>query len=227
MLKETDYICYFNSLLNGDKKECIKTADRLLAEGISIKDIYIKLLQRSMYRIGTLCERNKLAIANERIATDITKNIIDLIYPHVILNTCKGPKILITCIDKEHHSIGPRIVSDFFELNGWCSIFLGANVPCCEIIACIEKNKPHVVGISSNFYLNLNRLIKFIEEINSRIPKQEIIIGGQVFSKGGEELIRGYKNVKYIDSMKELEKFIKAKGQKFKVKKERESARKI
>jgi len=210
MLKETDYIIYLDSLLKGDKRECIKTVNRLLDEGINVRQIYTKVIQRSMYRVGSLWEKNRLAIPNERIASDITCSIVDLIYPQIVKKK-NGMSILITCLDKEHHSIGARIISDYFEMNGWKSTFLGANVPCVEILTYIKKTKPHVVGISSNFYLNIARLIKLIEDIKSQNPLQEIIIGGQIFIHWDENIIKKYNNVKYISSMKMLEKYIKQK----------------
>ena len=208
MIKETDYKFYFEALLKGDKEECIKIANHILSEGADIKEIYFDLLQKSMYSIGDMWENNRTSIAEERIASDITANIIDLIYPHVILKPKKGLKILIACVDKEHHSMGARIISDYIELNGWKSIFLGANVPCSEIIDSIKIYKPDVVGISSNYYLNLPRLIKLVEEINNKYPGQEIIVGGQVFINGGTGILEKYENVNYIASIEDLEEFI-------------------
>lgn len=210
MLKETDYIIYLDYLLKGDKKGCVKTVNRLLNEGVNLKTVYIKLLQKSMYRIGVLWQKGRLSIPAERIATDITLNIINLIAPGCIKGKT-GKRILITCVDREHHSIGARIVSDYFEMSGWKPTFLGANVPCSAITALIKKTKPDVVGISSNLYINIARLIKLIEEIKIQNAGQEIIIGGQIFLKGECDAIKKFKNVKYISSMKKLEMYIKQK----------------
>lgn len=212
MIKETDYIIYFDSLLAGDKIKCVETVKRLLGEGAGIKEIYFDLIQRSMYRIGRLWDRQKIGIASERIATDISNTVIGLLYPLISAAPKNGLKIIITCIDKEHHSIGARIVADIFELNGWKTFFLGACMPCCEILKSVYEIKPDVVGISSNFNLNLPRLIRLIEEIKREHPLQEIIIGGQIFSGGGEEIVEKYKSVKYVSSLKMLDKYIKMKN---------------
>lgn len=212
MLKETDYIRYIDSLLKGDKKECIKIVDLLLNKGTKVEEIYFGLLQRSMHRMGQLWQKRQTTIVDEGIAADITYNIISLIYPRIASGPKNGLKIFITCIDKEHHSLGARIVSDIFELNGWKSTFAGPCVPCADILVSIKNSKPDVVGISSSFYLNIKRLINLIEEIKSEIPEQEIIIGGQIFNNGGKEIIKKYENVKYISSMRMLKSYIKEKS---------------
>jgi MerR family transcriptional regulator, light-induced transcriptional regulator len=210
MIKETDYLIYFDSLLKGEKCKCIETVNRLLGEGVGIKEIYFGLLQRTMYRIGKLWEKEKVSISSEKIATDITITVIGMLYPKVAETSKNGLKIVITCIDKEFHSLGPRMVADIFELNGWNSVFLGPCMPCNDVIESIKEFKPDVLGISSNFYMNLPRLIDLIEKVKAEFPKQEIITGGQIFSDGGSEILKKYKNVTYVSSSKMLEKYIKA-----------------
>lgn len=208
MIKETEYISYFDSLVKGDKKECINIVTGLAGKSTDLKEIYIGLIQRSMYRIGDLWEKGRVTIAEERIASDISTTIIDLLYPRTASSPKKGMKFLITCIDKEHHSIGARIVSDIFELNGWDSTFIGPCVPCADILGAVKNTKADLIGISSNFYINIRRLIDLIEEIKKEFPAQEIIVGGQIFSNGGEEILKNYKNVKYISSLKMLDKYL-------------------
>ncbi len=209
MIKETDYIAYFDSLLKGDKKKCIQIVSRISNESSRLEDIYMGLIQRSMYRIGDLWDKGRISIAEERIASDISLNIIDLLYPKAAASKKKGLKVLITCIDKEHHSIGARMVSDLFELNGWDSTFIGPCVPHSDIMTIVRSTRANLIGISSNFYINVRRLIELIEEIKKEFPLQEIIVGGQIFSGGGEEILRNYKKVSYAASPKMLEKYLK------------------
>lgn len=208
MIKESDYIAYLNALLNGNKSECIKIVDGLLKQGTGLKSIYFDLLSRSMYRVGALWNKQKCSIVDERIASDITLNIVDLIYPLTVKTPRNGKTIVIACIDKEHHSIGPRIISDYFTLSGWNSIFLGASVPANEILKALARIKPDLMGISSNYMININRLTRLIEDIKLFAPKQKIIVGGQIFSDGKQDLLEKYKNVKYVQTVKQLDKFV-------------------
>jgi methanogenic corrinoid protein MtbC1 len=184
----------------------------MLESGVPVKEIYTDVIKRSMYRIGQLWENDRTSIAREHQATKITEIMISLIYPYILKVPKIDKKVIVTCTDKEFHELGARMVSDIFELNGWKSIYLGANTPKDELIRLIEEENPDVVAISINFYINIVRLIKEIELISEKCPDLQIVVGGQAFSNGNKELLEKYDNVKYISCLDSLEDFIKEKS---------------
>lgn len=212
MISEANYLHYLSALLDGDKAECTRIVNTLLENNTDIKEIYTKLFQRSMYRIGHLWESNRSSIAEEHIATKITESLLNLVYPRIMETPRNGKKIVITCVDKEFHEIGPRIVSDFFELNGWESIFLGANTPANEVLNIIKDKQPDLVGISNSFYINVLRLVKMIELIIGEFPDQEIIVGGQALADDQNKVLSKFENVSYISGIDKLDEYIKYKS---------------
>ncbi|MCF8243290.1 MAG: cobalamin-dependent protein [Melioribacteraceae bacterium] len=207
-IPETVYYHYFNALIDGDKTTCMRIVQNLIDEDVEIKNIFTELLQRSMYRIGHLWEHNRTTIAKEHIATKITESILSLLYSKVTTTEKNGRKVVVSCVDKEFHELGPKMVSDFFELNGWESIYLGASTPDQELIETIKQIKPDLVGISNNFYINIIRLVKLINLIKHEFPDQEIIVGGQALGSGQHEILKQFKKVKYIGSLNELETYL-------------------
>lgn len=208
MISEAVYLHYLNSLMDGDKKQCTKIVFNLFDQKITLKEIFEELFQRSMYRIGELWERERCTIADEHVATKITEGLIELIsnnYKHV---NKIGKRALITCIDKEFHDLGARMVAEFFEANGWDAVFAGANIPETEIINLIEEKKPEVVGISSSFYINVIRLIKLINAIKKKFPEQKVIVGGQALAKGRSDILEQFEDVNYIMCLGDLEKYL-------------------
>lgn len=210
MITEGIYFHYLNSLLEGDKDTCKSIVEELLAEGESIKEIYLGLFQRSMYRIGQMWERERCSIADEHIATKITEALIDW---SIEVSKCKNKKdksVIIACIDKEYHELGAKMVAGYFEINGWKSTFLGSSTPLNEIIGVIETKKPDVVGISVNFYMNIPRLIKLISMIKADFPEQEIIVGGQALAGKDIKNLTGYSDIKYISCLNKLDEYLAA-----------------
>ncbi len=209
MVSDAAYYHYLNALLDGNKAECVRIVADLIDRNEDIKEIYTKIFQKSMYRIGYLWEHDRASIAKEHQATKITESLLNLVYPKILETEKIGKKVVVTCVDKEFHEIGPKIVSDFFELNGWDSIFLGSNTPQNEILEIIEREKPDVVGISNTFYINIARLLKLTEKINEKFPNQEIIVGGQALDQEVSNTLKQIGNVKFINTLNELENFIK------------------
>ncbi len=210
MITEGIYYQYLDSLLEGDKATCKSIVEELLAEGESIKEIYLGLFQRSMYRIGQMWERERCSIADEHIATKITEALIDW---SIEVSKCKGKKdksVIIACIDKEYHELGAKMVAGYFEINGWNSTFLGSSTPLSEIIRLIGKKQPDVVGLSVNFYMNIPRLTKLVSMIKTKYPTQEIIIGGQALAGKDIKNLTGYNDIKYISCLNKLDEYLAA-----------------
>jgi MerR family transcriptional regulator, light-induced transcriptional regulator len=212
MVSEVYFLDYTNGLLEGNKEKCISIVEKLLSENVDIKDIYVDLLQRSLYHIGKMWEQGQLSIADEHIGTEITKCLINKYAYKITSNKKVGKTALVTCVDKEFHEIGARMAADVFELNGWNTYFLGASTPTREIVKFIEIKKPDVVGLSFNFYLNLLRLFEVIDHIKKSFPDQKIIIGGQGVSREKENLLSKYPDIKHFSTVKELDDYLKGFG---------------
>ena len=212
MISEVYFLDYTNGLLQGDKEKCISIVEKLITEKTDIKDIYVALLQRSLYHVGKMWEQGQLSIADEHMGTEITKCLMNKYADKITANKKVGKTALITCVDKEFHEIGARMAADVFELNGWNTYFLGASTPTREIVKFIEIKKPDVVGLSFNFYMNLLRLFEVIDHIRKNYPDQKIIIGGQGINPEKENLLSKYPDIRHFSTVKELDDYLKGFG---------------
>ncbi|NMB82767.1 MAG: cobalamin-binding protein, partial [Ignavibacteria bacterium] len=65
-----------------------------------------------------------------------------------------------------------------------------------------------LIGISNNFYINVGRLQKLIEQIHEVAPDLPILVGGQALSGGQSDILKKYPNVSYVSNLDELEEII-------------------
>jgi len=209
MINETTYNDYLSALLAGKRLDCQKIVQELLDTNIEIKELYSQLFQQSMYRIGELWENNQISVANEHLATAITENLLNLVYPSLFATERIGKKAVISCSANEYHQVGGKMVADILELNGWDGYFLGANTPHDDMLRYIQDTKPDLVGLSLSILSNIDNLKKSIEVIKSDFPNMDLLIGGQAFRWGGLDTIKGYAGIEYIPSLVDLENAIK------------------
>lgn len=210
MIKNIHFISFYNALADGNKYRCQQIVDQLVSDSTDIKDIYVELFQKSLYRVGKLWEEGKITIAEEHLASAIIEHLIDYTFWKQPPVTRIGKTIILSCINKEFHDIGIRMASYIFEMNGWDTHFLGANTPSKEIIRITGQKQPDMIGLSFSFYMNIARLTEVLDSITSEFPKQKIILGGQGFGKETGEILSGYKNLFYFKSVYELDDFIKS-----------------
>ncbi|MGE5353758.1 MAG: B12-binding domain-containing protein [Acidobacteriota bacterium] len=209
MISEVIFLEYLSCLLEGDKPKCSAIVAHLIESKVDPKELYEKLFQRSLERVGKLWENNKICGATEHMATTITECLMSYTYPVVSAKEKIGKKVIVACVPKEFHQVGAKMVADVFELHGWEAFCLGANTKESELFKLIIEKQPDLLALSMSLYLNLVRLTDMIESVKKEFPQLEIIVGGQAFKENSPDFLGQYYNVRYIPNLKELEKFIK------------------
>ncbi len=206
---EGSYDRYLGFLLAGDQNNCSGIVSQLLHDGIPIRQLYIELLQRSLYEVGVLWEQNRISVAREHLATAITESLLNLIYPRIFADEHCGRTAVVACIANEQHLLGARMVADIMELNGWNSHFLGANTPVTELLALVTKTQPDLLALSLSLHSNLPSLLAAVTLVRRSFPDLPIIVGGQAFRWGGHELLAGFPGVTRLDSIDQLEELVR------------------
>lgn len=202
------YDRYFNCLLKGDRKECMKIVSALFDQNADIKEVYTDLFQTSLYQVGKLWEQNKISVAREHMATSITENAMLLAYPHLFGREETKGKAIISCMVNEFHQVGAKMIADILEMNGWTTRFLGANTPTGDLFSLIDEDDPQMVGLSMSIYSHMPRLIEVIEKLVDLYPHLPILVGGQAFRFGTAEQLKKYKSVSFLSDITSLEKWI-------------------
>jgi methanogenic corrinoid protein MtbC1 len=210
VITEAVYSRYLSHLLEGNRVGCRRTVEQLLAGNVEIRDLYLNLFQRSLYRVGKLWEADSISVATEHVATSITETLLTLVYPELFSGDRIGNKAIISCGVNEFHQVGGRMVADILELNGWDSYFLGANTPFQDLIQFIDEKNPDLLGVSLSVYFNMPGLVETIVEVRGNFPQLDIIVGGQAFRWGGDDAIQKSSNVTLVPSIEELEDLIRA-----------------
>ncbi|MBN2016968.1 MAG: cobalamin-dependent protein [Candidatus Cloacimonetes bacterium] len=176
---------YLNSLLRGERNYAEKIIFDAIEKGIFVKDIYLKIFQPVQYEVGRLWQLNVINVAMEHFCTAATQNIIARLYSHIFTGQKGNKKLISTSVSGELHELGIRMVTDFFEMEGWDTYYLGANTPHDSIIAMIENVKPDIIAVSATIAFNVDRVRELIFKIRENVSYNDyrIIVGGYPFNK--------------------------------------------
>lgn len=177
---------FLNYLLNFEKQKAAKFILDKLENNVDIREVYIKYLQGALYEIGELWMEGKISVAKEHYCTALVQHIISLMYPYLFQNITKKGKVMFSVsAGNELHEIGIRMVTDFFELDGWDTFYLGSNMPIQAIIRELKEKKVDLLAIS----ITMGDNIQFASDLISNIKSNEdlkdikIIVGGRVFNE--------------------------------------------
>lgn len=184
MTIETYYETYLSALRRGERRTALSTAQRALQEGVDIRDLYMDVFQPAMHEIGRLWETNQITVAQEHLATAITQSVMAQLYSHVFARPPLGRVMVATCIGGELHELGIRMVSDFFEMEGWDVYYLGANMPHDDIVTMLNEQQADLLGISATLNSHVTQARDLISAVRtSPIGNQiKIMVGGRPFN---------------------------------------------
>jgi methanogenic corrinoid protein MtbC1 len=175
---------YIDNLLTGNRNGALSLILNEVKTGIPVREIYSQVFQPVQYEIGRLWQTNRISVAQEHYCTAATQLVMSQLYPYIFTGKKKYRKLVTTCVHGELHEIGARMVTDFFEMDGWDTYYLGANMPVEGVISYISDLKPQMLAISATmtFYVSaVEELINRIRSAPGISPDLKIIVGGYPF----------------------------------------------
>ncbi|MEE4197047.1 MAG: cobalamin-dependent protein [Bacteroidales bacterium] len=209
LIKDFKYKDFLLALLDGNRKQSFQIVEHYLERGITVKELYEEYIKKTLYRVGELWEHNKISVASEHLATAITESILNSLFEKIVSEKRVGKSAIVACVENEYHQVGIKMIADVFEMNGWDTHFLGANVPVDELVAFAKAKDASIFALSLSIYFHLPVLEKMLEKITEAFPETSVIVGGQAFRHGGLEVVQKYPTVKYFKNLEDTESFIK------------------
>lgn len=206
---ETDRDQFLNALLTGNKREAHRIADLYASSNEEIKLLYEQVIKPALYKVGEKWENNLISVAAEHLATSISEMVMNDLFEQIISLERKNNKVLLACVENEYHQVGIKMIGDMFEMHGWDTYFLGANIPTRDLIDHAIDNEIELIGLSISIYFHFDKLIEMIKAIQEELPNALILVGGQAFTHGGKDYLTPFKRVLYIKDLNQLDSFIK------------------
>jgi methanogenic corrinoid protein MtbC1 len=175
---------YLNALLRGRRDEASDMIIGAVGSGRSIKEIYLQVFQNAQHEIGRLWQTNQISVAQEHYCTAATQMIMSQLYPYIFSSERNGKTLVATCVSGDLHEIGVRMVSDFFEMEGWDTFYLGANVPVRDFLQTLKERDADLALISATMTFHLRYVREMISGIRSDSDTKsvKIMVGGYPFN---------------------------------------------
>lgn len=174
---------YLRHVLEGDRLAAIETLETALRGGAALNDLYTGILAPAQEEIGRLWANGELSVAEEHHATETTVLAMAQFFRRR-METPRNRKTVVTAAaTHDQHSLGLRMLADLFELDGWNSIFLGADVPIGDVATALTDFGADLLAVSatlSEHVIQIRRLVEHIRD-DSATRATPILVGGRAF----------------------------------------------
>lgn len=175
---------FLNLLLAGDRRKASQFILDIVEDAASVQDIYLSVFQPVLYEIGRLWQVNKITVGEEHFITAAIQFIMSQLYGNLSTTPRNGRKLVATSVSGELHEVGIRMVTDIFEIHGWDTIYLGANVPYKSVVHALIKHQADILAISATITFHIHKVIELIELVRSNPQTKHIpiLVGGRPFN---------------------------------------------
>lgn len=148
-----------------------------------MREIYLHVFQAAQYEVGRLWQTNQLIVAQEHYCTAATQLIMSQLYPYVFASEKTGGTLVATCVAGDLHEIGIRMVTDFFEMDGWNTYYLGASTPAQAVVDTVVQHQAQVLAISATISGHLRGVDELIRRVCAQPACRDvkILVGGYPF----------------------------------------------
>lgn len=144
-------------------------------------------------------EQTNVVDLYEMILTSALTSIIEVAYPYILAerekNTTDKGKVIVMCPEFEDHELGARMVADYFLLEGFAAIFIGARTPVSTVIKAIELVKSKYLCISVTNYYNLISVKKTTDRIKNAIDYDLIFLLYSFFIQNDESWLERFSTI--------------------------------
>ena len=174
---------YLTALLRTQRRAAAEIINAAVRDGLSIRDLYLDVLQPAQREVGRLWQNNEISVAQEHYCTASTQWLMAQFYPQILATPRNGRTVVVACVGDELHEIGARMVADFFEMDGWDSVYVGANTPTKALVDLVCSERPNLVALGITMTYHLRTAATVIESLrsDSRCTAVKVIAGGYVF----------------------------------------------
>lgn len=193
-----------------NKASCVQLAlDALESGEVELTVLYEKILAPTLNTMTDESADKSLYIWQEHIRSSIIRSIIEACYPHLLkilardgIALDKG-KVVIASPTDEFHELGARMGSDFFNLAGYQTIFVGANTPKSELLDGIRHEAPDYVVLNVVNYYHAFKVKTIVDEIVKAKSGVRVLGSGHAFRQD-RELAGKLGMIGTIDSMDDI-----------------------
>jgi methanogenic corrinoid protein MtbC1 len=175
---------YLIALLEGDRQKAISIVHDAASDGSNVVDLYLRVLAPAQREIGRMWLNDEINVAEEHLATATTKMVMSQLRGRGQAQPPNGKTVVAATVPDNQHDVGVQMVADIFEMHGWRTISLGANVPISDLVQATETFQADALLLSAALSRHLDAARDTIRAIrqHDRTKDTKVLVGGTAFN---------------------------------------------
>jgi methanogenic corrinoid protein MtbC1 len=174
---------YLEAILRGRRDDAQNVVLDRAESGVPVPQIYRQVLEPAQIELGRLWHAGEINAADEHFASATTQSVMSMLRPRFTAKPKNGRAVVATSVEGDLHEIGVRMVADYFEIDGWNVLYLGANTPSADVLEMIRNHQAGLLAVSASTGLHVRDVGELIEQIRAdeACTHTKVLVGGGPF----------------------------------------------
>jgi methanogenic corrinoid protein MtbC1 len=174
---------YLDALLAWRRDDAVELIVQAARDGTDVRRLYLEVLAPVQERIGTLWSRGEVSVGVEHWCTGVTQLVLARLSPWVFGGSPRDRVAVAACVRGNLHELPLRIVTDFLELEGWGTRYLGADTPHDAVVQTVAETGADVMLVGAALEEQLDDVAQLIAQLRAdeRTSHVPVLVGGHVF----------------------------------------------
>lgn len=176
-------LSYLQAVLEGDSRQAIELVVAAAEGGTSVRELYLDVLVPAQREVGELWHMGEVGVAEEHHVTATTERAMAVLAQRVPRRPPVGKTMIAAAVAGNTHGLGVRVLADFFELAGWRSVCLGADVPPAEVATAAVYFDADLAVLSAALAVQLKTAGRTVDALRALEGREvKILVGGVAFA---------------------------------------------
>jgi methanogenic corrinoid protein MtbC1 len=174
-----------DALVAGDRRGALKLMEGQPGLDADPFAATASLVHEAMVSVGRGWQANRISVAQEHLATATAQTVMVQTFCAQEAAVPYGKRVVLACVEGNHHGLGLRMVADAFELAGWQVACLGPNTPTRTLVEMADREPPDLIGLSASLPRHLRPARDAIGALRAKLGARapRILLGGQVVNR--------------------------------------------
>lgn len=177
---------YLEAALKGDGRRAVDLVAGAVDDGLAVAEAY-EVLLAAQREAGRMWHLGELEVVEEHVVTATTERAMSVLAQRAAREAANGKAVIAGAVADNSHGLAVRMLADFFEIAGWRSICLGADVPASDLATAVVYFDADLLALSAALPTQLKALRQAIETVRA-LPDRDvkIMVGGLALAEAPE-----------------------------------------
>ena len=153
-------------------------------KGLDVRSAYLDVLLPAQREIGRLWHLGEVNVAEEHLVTSTTQRTMAVLSHAAKPAPFNGKTAIVAAVATNAHDVGLRAVADLYQMAGWRTICLGADVPIEDLPTTLNYFQADLLLLGATIATQLPRVQQTIAGVRSLSERPvKIVVGGAAFDE--------------------------------------------